>query len=425
MVLARTWPLALLALAGCRAIADIPDPELASDAASGPSDARAAEPDGDPVEPEALCDYADDDGDGLVDEGYTYVEDTNRRRTLDTGPYPAVWWLARSADRVAVVWVTGDGTAGDTISVRVFDLDGAPVTPRLTTQVGQPWKLARPYWVGPHLMIAATRRTYACEDGPVNCPTYLWAIDEDGAEVLAPTWISTGTPSVVGAWADGDEYAAGFVPATGQGDVEVRSFDDDAQPGAVDATAFATARGESITWVHAIRRDDDVHWLYSSSQTGFTLRVTDPAGTMTQGATSLDLASVGVAQIGFDTAVLTDEGLIVAYAIGEETAVGAWTTSGAPLRAPAPLDGMAWPAAMSDGFGQIYVLAGRREDDVPRDYLWRVSLDGRIAQAGAAVEIPENHTYAALAGVPEGVLVVVADYGAGDRPVTFTRFGCP
>jgi hypothetical protein len=272
--------------------------------------------------------------------------------------------------------------------------------------------------------MAATQRSYAC-DGPSACATYLWGIDDDGAVGVAPTLVATDTPDVVGAYPDSGDYYAAFVPGSGQGEIALRSYDGAAQPG-VDAPLFATGIGESVVGLRAIRAGDEVLWLYRSSQTGLTLRATDPQGAATAGPTSLSLEPLALADRGFDPAVLDGDRLLIAYEVDGKVSVAVWTTAGNPIGEPIAQPGMERLYAMSDGFGQVYLLAGQRDgDDVPRAFLWRLASDGRIVQSGTPLEIPDNHQYAALAGVPEGVLLTVAAYGPGDQPVTFTRFGCP
>ncbi len=426
----RAAALALLALAtACRAVLGIPEGELAgADAAVGRDAAADAAQavDAWPLEAEAACDYADDDDDGLIDEGYVYVEDPSVRRTIDAGSYAGVWWMGRSDDRIAVVWVTGEGNAGDVVSVRIFDFAGEPVAPAVTTSVGQPWTMARGWWVGDRFVIAGTQRDYACGGtNSVACPTYLLAVDRDGQMVLEPTLVATDTPVVTGAYEYAGAYHAAFVPGGGVGEVRLRSYTPAGEPTGVDVALFATDLGESLFGVRALRAGDTVYWTYLSSTTGTTLRVSDPSGAEVSGPITLSSSVLNLASRGFDHMIEVDGEVQAAFEVDGQVSVGRWTFAGAPLGAPLVLTGATGLHAMSDGFGQSFVLTRLTGDDTPRVYIWRLARDGRVAQPGAAIEIPQDQQYAALVGLPTGIAVAIASYGAGNRPITFTRFGCP
>jgi hypothetical protein len=403
-----------IAVAGCDRLAGIPEPTDPIDAAT---------PDAPDLEP--ACDGVDDDADGLIDEGYQYTEPAGAFRVLDAGAYAGLWWMASDGTHVAASWATGDGNAGDVVSAQVFDLDGAPVGAAVTTMLDQPWTVSRGFWSGDRYAISATQRTYACGgDTSTDCATYLMALDTSGQQILAPTMLVRDTPAISGAYVDRDQYFVALVPGGGVGAIRLRSYALDGSAGDIDLELFATAPGESVATgtVRTVRGVDRIYWTYVSSTTGFTLRVTDLSGQTMLGPVTLDEAALGAPTRGSDHGLIVDGMLVLVYARpGGGVEVGWWTAQGERVRT-AELPGAQIPFSIALGGEQIFVLASDVSPG-PAE-LWRLSLDGRIAQRGATVFPESPHSAAAVAG-PLGVIVAGAVYGAGSHPVMLTRMQCP
>lgn len=217
-----------------------------------------------PVVPES-CNYLDDDLDGNVDEGFVYGELPETRRLL-TGQLASPRAVARSPmGDIAIAYLDGFGTGGDTVRVRVFGDDLASVlngTPDVTAF--QPADSHRIMWSGDRFIFLGQRRAYACG----SCPVFASTFDRFGTSILPATTLFTSSAHVYPGVGLVDNVIW-RLDQVGQ-DVVARRFDVEGNALGATATLFSLAPGTTVrsSWIE--EDGNDVLIAYSEDDGGGT-----------------------------------------------------------------------------------------------------------------------------------------------------------
>jgi hypothetical protein len=339
---------------------------------------------------------------------------------LDSGSFVGLWWVSASEDRIAATWANGDGTAGDAVTVQMFDREGTAIAPMVSTHVNQPWNVARGMWIGDRYVLGASQRAYACGGtSSTTCKQYLFAVDKSGVLVQDATQIGTGGPFIVGGYTDGTNYAIAM-PGTGVGSIALRSFSPSGAP-AMQRELFATAPGESIgaESLDSFDDGDRVLWTYDSTTTGLTVRATNRAGVTTFGPASL--GSQSVIHRGSANAVVVDGVIVRPSMVNNVVTVSRWSSEHDQLPSVTLPGTSLGPIAIARDADQIYLvtMGANAEDTAPADHVWRLGLDGRIAQLG--IELPDLGGYTGAVATDHGVIVFAKSNGS----IVMTRVDCP
>ncbi len=404
----------------------------AADASSTDGDAGADVADATDGETSVVetCNYVDDNGNGLVDEGFTYVEQSGSRTLINYGSYTGVDGSARSPNGVAFTWWGhGAGTPGDPHYVQTVDLTGAPLG-RYSFSAYQSSNWNSPAWMGDRYFVGGVTRNYDCGgSGSTSCTTYGLAVDVNALPLLAQTSLMSTTPCVSGFFTAGSEFYVAVSPGCStSAAVTVRSFQNTGAAGSVNKTLYTPGSGETLSMFRGVGTATEIYWLYTSTISGASslrMLVSDLTGALVRGPFTLATGSIGIGA-GSPMAYVGGTTIYLSYADASGWNVGRWSvTTGAAIGAPTLLlaGNSTGPRTIdSDGF-QLYVDGVGTSGPV----FARLSLaTGAIVQAPTVVLVPALGTaqgYSALAAVPHGVIVAAGDYGGGH--IAWARFGCP
>jgi hypothetical protein len=365
-----------------------------------------------------LCNYIDDNGDGRVDEGFTYVEVPGSRHSVAATPYSHVAaGVSRGPSTAVLTWMAGDGTPSDTIVVQVVDLLGAPVAPPRTFKQYQSSNHNVPSWLGDRHFLTATTRWYDCGGtSSTTCTTYGFSVKEDGTTTWGPAELFKDTPIVSGRIAAGGEHWV-VSQREGSAQARVRTFTPAGAAGSVDRTLLTLATGQASTVFSAATDGARIVWLYDERGDGGPweprMLVTDLSGAVTGGPFILAVS------VGFGTSgtwpVLVNG---VVHAVMSDGNLYRWSPSGSLLgKTPLLISPFLFVVPASDG-AQILYFA----QDGAGMLFGRVSLAGEVVQQPTKI-ITEATFRGGVVPVPAGAIVAGSRYYPGQ--VYWTRVACP
>lgn len=369
-----------------------------------------------------ICNYKDDDGDGLVDEGFEYTQAAGSLTTVVEGTYVGVWWIGKGPTSLVLTWAPGDGTASDVLRLQALDLQGIPIAVPAVTTSNQPSNYHEPVWMGNRFVAGHTKRQYACGgESSTSCPTELRAFAVDGTALFAAAQVVVDTPLVQSGPIVNGEYTLLFSPPSVPGNVRIRSYDPGGNAGSLNRALFSID-----AYVYAIAGyavGTEIFWVYSKNESELILRVTDLSGDTLRGPLTLSTQGRFTDYRG-GRQILVHEGVVYALfrdTIAPDVYVGRWDVNGVSVGAPTKLTSADRAFAMDRDGDQLYVLTKGGVEPDPIQ-LARVALNGTVLQYPAPVRLPDSENSAALAAVPTGVVVAAANYTS---QLSWARYGCP
>lgn len=430
----RATPWLLVALAWPAGCSDVVDVSRRRDAAAdlAPSlepappperevglDASVPEPITTADEP---CDLADDDADGLVDEGTIYAPRWSRT-TPQTRPVE-LRALGRGPSHVAAAFELGFWAGNVELQVQVIGLDGRLVPSSLSTRRYQP---TRASFVGSEdgFVLIGTQRLGCPDAGP--CPTFAARVGVDGTDRW-PDGRDAGLGLRVapaageqrgGAVAVGDAVWVPVVERRGDGAeaLRLRRVDRDGAWHDPAPPLWVAPPGERFNTVRGVAFGDRVAWLYDTRARGVGLVVAGPDGVPRGDATALSPQGHLIAD-GTAPAVRAGDDLVALVAVsGRGVFLGRWALDGRP-RSPLTLVTVRGThhTLASDGRQVAMVYTVGSDGVFQRFSPSGVPLQAPVTVAGAG----ETH---ALTAVPGGVLWLAGAYGR--RTFRVALFGCP
>lgn len=367
--------------------------------------------------PVEACNFVDDDGDGLVDEGFGYVEASATSRRLDAAPFAGLWWSARAPGRVAFSWGAGAGIPSDNIFVQVMDYNGSPTAAASSFTGFQSSNWNAIAWLGDRFFITGTTRDYDCGGGSSSsCTTYGLAVDSSGARMFGPSVLMVGTPNTGGMVGMGEQFLVTSIDA-GSSAVRVRSFTRSGAAGGTDRTLIAPGVGETISSVRGASSADEIYWVYRSSVRGLQLLVTTAAAVPVRGPYTLRSSTTTVIPERGGSLMAIDAGVIyLGFTESGTGYLGRWTTSGSALGAPTPIPGGVDGVDLNGG--QLYAVAPNASGPT----VTRLSLSGMIVQPATPVLAGLAYS-TGIAATGSGAIVMGSNYSPGR--VGWARFACP
>jgi hypothetical protein len=363
----------------------------------------------------------DDNGDGRVDEGFTYEEIAGTRHVVDAQPYSGIFWASRGPNTAILTWMQGNGTPIDTVKVQVLDLVGNPVAAARSFGTFQASNTNAAVWMNDRYFLAGTTRHYDCGGtSSTTCKTYGFSVLEDGVTTWGPTQLFADTPWVSGHAVIDGEYWLVTAPV-GSTQVRLRSFTSAGLGGSVDRTLLTLGAGDSAHDFRAVQGDGKVVWTFELTPSGSTLPVarmfvTDQAGVVTLAPVALSPTVRIATSRTSPPHVVVDDTVYVAMADGT---MARWSVQGAFLGSTSLGLGAA-PSFVVPTIDGRQVLFCAQDGTGVR--LGRLSFTGDLVQPPTSV-ISEATFGCAVVAVPTGVVVAGAVYTPGK--IFWSRAGCP
>ena len=369
-----------------------------------------------------VCNQLDDDGDGLVDEGFEYVELPGSRYTVTFGGLNSLNDLSRSPDSIGITV-----TRGSYDVVQVVALDGSPLGAVELTGSGAsaPTSL---HWIDGAFVLAGQEREYECGGwGSDSCEVYYARVSATGQLLTDRTVAYTAYPRLGGGFLGGGEIVLTHAPGSGfEGPVDARSLTPFGALGSLDAPALFPREPDQGIELRGAADADRMWWLWAEKDTGIRVYTTVLTA---QGLTLVhELPGQGLRTASRSgDPILAQEG--TAAVLHAEATGGPifsrWHPDGTAAVAPtllAEVAGFVSHPTLTAGPGQLYVTW--TQDETTRHFA-RLAPDGTVLQPPINVDGDLAVSGLPLVGTAPtdgGVLIASTDYNKAH--LSWAVYGC-